>query len=75
MMKKLKLEIMISNYLSNIEECFNNTYEYITNKYSELNRDEIITNLLSIPDTLKKLDEVIEILEQEYENEQLQQTT
>lgn len=72
MNKKLILEIKINNYLSDILGYAESTYDYLTNWDYELDRDEIIMYLSTIPETIKYVRELIYELEQEYENEKLQ---
>lgn len=75
MLRKLKLEIMIKNYISDIEEYCESAYEYLSNPESELDKEEIVMYLSSIPEIITYLEDTIGTLEKEYENEQLHQTT
>lgn len=66
--KKLILEIEISNYLSDILEYTNAAYTLLTNR-DEINDEEVISYLSTVPECIKKLDKLIEKLEIQYENE------
>ena len=71
--KLLLLEIKIDRYLNEIEVYTDSAYDYMYNPDNELDKDEILMDLSTIPELIKETKSLITELEQEYENEQLQQ--
>ncbi len=78
-MEFFKLEMTIDNYLSDILNYSESTYDYLTGNINELDGDEIIMYLSTIPECIETTKELINKLEETYEkeikdlNEQLQQ--
>ncbi len=72
MMNKLVLEMEINHNLNDIDGYCESAGEYLLNPYTELDKDEIVMYLSSVTEIIKEVKELIEKLEQEYENEQLQ---
>lgn len=73
--KLLLLEMKIDYHLNDIGGYVESAYNYMANPYNELDKDEILMYLSTIPEIIKEVKSLITELEQEYENEQLQQTT
>ncbi len=73
--KLLLLEIKIDRYLNEIEVYTDSAYDYMYNPDNELDKDEILMDLSTIPELIKETKSLITELEQEYENEQLQQAS
>lgn len=73
--KLLLLEIKIDRYLNEIEVYTDSAYDYMDNPDNELDKDEILMDLSTIPELIKETKSLITELEQEYENEQLQQAS
>lgn len=71
----LLLEIKIDRYLNEIEVYTDSAYDYMYNPDNELDKDEILMDLSTIPELIKETKSLITKLEQEYENEQLQQAS
>lgn len=73
--KLLLLEIKIDRYLNEIEVYTDSAYDYMYNPDNELDKDEILMDLSTIPELIKETKSLITELEQEYKNEQLQQAS
>lgn len=69
MMKYFKLEIMIDNYLSDITNYSEAAYDYLTGQQDNVDRDEIIMYLSSVPETVEFVKKLIAELEDTYQNE------
>lgn len=72
--KLLLLEMKIDRYLNDIEGYADSAYDYMYNPDNDLEQDEVLMYLSSIPELIQETKSLITELEQEYENEQLQQT-
>lgn len=74
----LNLEIKLNNYLSDILEYSESACNYLENLYCELDKDEIVMYLSTIPECVQIVKELVQEIEEEYEkemrekNEQLQ---
>ncbi len=68
-MKKFMLETEINNYLNDIKEYSNSALLYLTNPSDELDKEEIIMYLSCVEECTDCIDELIEKIEEEYEND------
>lgn len=74
-----KLEMGIDSYLFDILNYSESAYDYLTGNKNELDSDEIIMYLSTVPECIEAIKEFIYKLEEKYEkeindlNEQLQQ--
>lgn len=71
MINKLQLELKIALYLGDIKSYTDATYLYLYGINEELDKDEILMYLSTIPEVIDELENLISKLEQEYENDLL----
>lgn len=77
----LEIEIKIHDYLFMVKQSLEYTYSYLLDDNCNLEKDDIVTELSLADDSLNYINQLIEMLEMEYENrmggkyEQLQQIT
>lgn len=69
MTNKFVLETKINLYLNDIDEYCESACRYLLNPHTELDKDEIAMYLSAVPEIITEVKELIEKLEQEYENE------
>ena len=65
------IKLQISNYLQDILNYSKGAYEYIVKPETIYDVDELIYAIKAIPECVETIEELINELEQEYENEQL----
>ena len=68
-MKKFMLEIEINNYLNDIKEYSNSALHYLINPSDRLDKEEVIMYLSCIEECTNNVDELVEKIEEEYEND------
>lgn len=68
-MKKLNIEIEINNYLNDIKGYTESAYNYFTNFNEDLDKDEIMDFLSTVPEICNLIDKLIYSLEEIYESE------
>lgn len=69
-LKLLELEIKLDNYLSDISEYTQSACNYLINPNSELDKDEIVMYLSSVPECIEYIKELIQKIEEEHEQEE-----
>lgn len=68
-LKLLDLEIKLDNYLSDILEYTESAYNYLIDPDSELDKDEIVMYLSSVPGCIDEVKEIVQKIEEEHEQE------
>lgn len=68
-MKYFNLEITINNYLNDILNYTEAAYKYLTEKPEYMDKDELIMYLATVPENIETVKELIEKLEDTYEEE------
>lgn len=66
---KLNIEIEINSYLNDIKGYTESAYKYFTNFNEDLDKDEIMGYLSTIPEICDLIDKLIYNLEEIYESE------
>ncbi len=68
-LKLLELEIKLGNYLNDISGYAESACDYLMDSNSELDKDEVVMYLSSIPEYVEDIKEMIQKIEEEYEQE------
>lgn len=68
-MKYFNLEIMIDNYLGDIEGYTESAYRYILEQPNDMDKNELLMYLSSVPESIKTIKELIDVLAETYEKE------
>ena len=67
--KKLNIELMISNYLSDLQAYAEGAYYYLIGNPLITDKEEIIASLECVPDIIKTIERLIERWEELHANE------
>ena len=67
-----KIKFDLNYYLEEIKKDAKDIYEYLTNSTTDYDEETITLGLLNIEESVEVVLKLIKILEEEYENEQLQ---
>lgn len=68
-LKLLELEIKLDNYLNDISGYAESACDYLMDSNSELDKNEVVMYLSSIPEYVEDIKELTQKIEEEYEQE------